>query len=297
MIDVIPSTWQTNHLFVLVGGNPLPNYVAANTLLHSDGTLHLIYSPATSQVANRIQQESVQTIQATRHEIQDPANSAEVEEVIAQVLRKIAQGSVGLHYTGGTKAMAVHAHRAFRKFAASQRLSCIFTYLDADSLTMRRDDTVQAIPVQYCVEPTLETLFRLHGVELKTKPLHTVKFDKLNQALAEAHTSEEGQEAYDNWCQRFLRHPGNRKSDEKHRTAIREILDLSKQAEHGLPYAQMQGAMRVVVGASSRLAEEVEHFPQYPIPLPSASVLQGVSLAIRESFSARRGRDRSQECG
>ena len=39
----IPETWKTSHLIVLVGGNPLPNYVAGKTLLQENGVLHLLH--------------------------------------------------------------------------------------------------------------------------------------------------------------------------------------------------------------------------------------------------------------
>lgn len=52
--QLIPETWKTSHLIVLVGGNPLPNYVAGKTLLQENGVLHLLHSVATREIAERI---------------------------------------------------------------------------------------------------------------------------------------------------------------------------------------------------------------------------------------------------
>ncbi len=46
--------WRTQHLFLLIGGNPLPNYVAGSLLLSTEGTLHLVHSPDTREMADRI---------------------------------------------------------------------------------------------------------------------------------------------------------------------------------------------------------------------------------------------------
>ena len=52
--QTIPESWKTDHLILLVGSNPLPNYVAAQLLLNEGGTLHLLHSVQTREIADLI---------------------------------------------------------------------------------------------------------------------------------------------------------------------------------------------------------------------------------------------------
>jgi hypothetical protein len=47
--------YKVDHLFLLIGENPLPNYVAANLLLNKGGTAYLVYSTETERSAKRLQ--------------------------------------------------------------------------------------------------------------------------------------------------------------------------------------------------------------------------------------------------
>jgi hypothetical protein len=53
----IPDQYKVNHLFVLVGENPLPNYVAARTLLHDGGKVYLVFTNNTIFQKDRLQGE------------------------------------------------------------------------------------------------------------------------------------------------------------------------------------------------------------------------------------------------
>ena len=113
MFDTIPEEWKTETLLLLVGGNPLPNYVAAKLLLKPGGTLHLLYSHATGDIASAIA--AAVGAQHLAHEISNPASRSSVSDRVAEVLDKHCRNrTVGLHNTGGTKSMAVHAHAAVR---------------------------------------------------------------------------------------------------------------------------------------------------------------------------------------
>lgn len=203
MSNVVPTDWQTDHLFVLVGGNPLPNFVAGQLLLKERGTLHLVHSASTTPVAHRL---AAFFPGHYFHEIQDPSNGVEIAKVIKTALRAIPKAErAGLHYTGGTKAMAVHAHAAFRAGMASRGTPGVLTYLDAATLSLRRDDQWHPKPVQFAVTPQIETLLQLHGIELAHSPKREVWFERLNRALVKAHQSRKGQKAYAEWCQQNLR--------------------------------------------------------------------------------------------
>lgn len=47
--------YKVDHLFLLIGENPLPNYVAARLLLNPGGTPYLVYTTGTEKPAKRLQ--------------------------------------------------------------------------------------------------------------------------------------------------------------------------------------------------------------------------------------------------
>lgn len=210
--DTVPDEWRTEHLMLLVGGNPLPNFVAAKLLLREGGTLHLLHSPGTGGVARAIARQ-VEAVYLT-HEISDPASMSAVTTVVADVLETQCRGQpVGLHYTGGTKSMAVHAHAEVRR----QRPDAILTYLDSGTLSLYCDSSIRPHPVQFAVQPTIVQLLSLHDLKLEreddfvdvdgraTSPAPA--FVALNEALARAHIQKDNCAAYDAWCAEYLRRP------------------------------------------------------------------------------------------
>lgn len=164
--------YQVEHLVLTVGGNPLPCAVAVKLLLKPGGNIHLVYSAATAKVAKRIYD-----MFGADHKLAIPLEQFERDSdtVYERVLRYVADlpddASIGLHYTGGTKVMAVHAHRAVR----AARSDVICSYLDAARLALyierpgaQRD---LAFPLRDSVIRdqagiTLDTLWALHGIEL-----------------------------------------------------------------------------------------------------------------------------------
>lgn len=106
----LSEPYQVERLFLLIGENPLPNWVATVTLLRNDGTPYLIHTAHTQKqagyLANFLNQEvfkikSAQTIcLGNRH-----SNAFQIRQCI-QELAESLPGRFGLNYTGGTKAMA-----------------------------------------------------------------------------------------------------------------------------------------------------------------------------------------------
>jgi len=132
---------QVDHLFLLVGGNPLPLAVAGLTLVQPDGRLTLVYTEGTRDTKDRL----IDWFD-TKFDDSDLSLSAlEVDEADASTIHKRVGKAieehlephvrVGLNYTGGTKAMAVHAYRAVEDKAANP----VFSYLDARTLRMLFD--------------------------------------------------------------------------------------------------------------------------------------------------------------
>jgi hypothetical protein len=275
--------WRTRHLFVLVGGNPLPNLVAGKLLLAQGGTLHLLHSADTADVAGRI---AAHFSQPKTHELKDPADGAEIQAVVKEAVLQCRDGSVGLHYTGGTKAMAVNAHHAVTKAYPT----AVLTYLDARQMMLFRTDVEGKCPAQYGVSPplALEDLLKLHGIDLDVR--HPVRREprreKLNQTLACAHTTAAGQEAYELWCRRYLRRAKS-KDARKCRKLLADELGDELAALAAAPdqlYSRVIFAVRGTPCCGGDLVDDLKDFPVCPIPYPVDPALHEVVEVMQETF-------------
>ncbi len=175
------TKYKSDHLFLLIGENPLPNYVAAKLLAKGrDGakpTLYLVFSEGSRGTkAYAKQLKEVLGEDAFSYEdvkIVDPSSARSIREAIAEKFPE--SGGVGLHYTGGTKAMAVHAYNEIEDLAAEKNLTAYFSYLDARNLLLRFDkgdefklsnpnDTEDGALFQQAAI-SLQDLLRLHGLK------------------------------------------------------------------------------------------------------------------------------------
>ncbi|MCX7681312.1 MAG: hypothetical protein N2508_05010 [Anaerolineae bacterium] len=188
---------KSEHLFLLVGTNPLPNYVAGKLLLKPDGYIYLVHTDETAQIAERL----IAVLRVTA----DRVTMIEVKEAqgddIFEKVEKYARDKqdVGLHYTGGTKAMAVHAYRAVERHCPE----AVFSYLDARTLSIVVDlkqQTSQSFPVSFEVQPTVDNLLELHGHTLKKRPLDEPFKPNVAQALANSDCAK-----WRRWCDQNLR--------------------------------------------------------------------------------------------
>jgi len=138
---------KVKHLILLVGSNPLPNAVAGKLLVESGGTISLIYSEGTSEIAERLKNwleaeykkegTEIKVIKREVNESQPPSIYKKVKDILNEVNEK----SIGLNYTGGTKMMAVHAYQTVKCWAEKNDINPIFSYLDARTLEMIFDPT------------------------------------------------------------------------------------------------------------------------------------------------------------
>src|SRR5438067_1281339 len=109
---------QVDHLILLVGGKPLPNAVAAKVLARPDTQISLLHSREGALIADRL------NTWLTQHAGRQRAEPKEIREadpvsIINGTRERLAAGrgaTIGLHYTGGTKAMSVHAYRAVEEW-------------------------------------------------------------------------------------------------------------------------------------------------------------------------------------
>ncbi|MCA9999994.1 MAG: DUF1887 family protein [Anaerolineales bacterium] len=164
----IPPDKQVNHLILLIGGNPLPNAVAGRLLVRGSGRITLVCSNDTEHVANDLKTwfANYQIINVT------PKNVIEsnAENIYTAVHNLIDRNEyTGLHYTGGTKAMAVHAHRAFRDILGKQAPK-MSSYLDSRKLRLIFDDGFYYDAIGNLPTPfELQDFIDLHA-SLRTNP-------------------------------------------------------------------------------------------------------------------------------
>lgn len=161
--------FQSKHLFLLIGANPLPNYVAAKLLRKPDAKVYFIHTDETLEIAQRLagllglSKETKSFIPVIESDIDD------VFDEVSNICKNLGEQEVGLNYTGGTKTMVVHAYRAVEKLCHDP----VFSYLDARSMKMiieRRDQPCLDFPVSLSIKPEIQDLLALHGYSLEHYP-------------------------------------------------------------------------------------------------------------------------------
>lgn len=196
---------KVDHLFLLIGENPLPNYVAARLLLNKGGTPYLVYTTGTKDTAERLQtilsNEPIGLKTAQLVPLNDYESDAyHIKEAICPKLEAIKVGKIGLNYTGGTKAMAVHAYRAV---FSQEHPDTVFSYLDPRKLEMCIDrEDGDRIPLKVkpeYLEVKLAKLFQIHGLELKANPTQEAQLPELAAALAQVFKDEDKAKQWFDW--------------------------------------------------------------------------------------------------
>ncbi|MBW4547420.1 MAG: DUF1887 family protein [Symplocastrum torsivum CPER-KK1] len=207
--------YKVDHLFLLVGENPLPNYIAAKMLLKKGGTIYLVHSTDTASKADCIgrmlEPINVIPISLGRNEANSCCIRDKIQSPIKEVLKKHPGHTFGLNYTGGTKAMSVHGYRALFEVSGVQNPR--FSYLDARSLQMlidRDNDSPNPEPVTFKL--LLQEIFDLHELHLTQDPvtyqelLETApELAELHPELAKLHTDINLAIAWRWWCDNILK--------------------------------------------------------------------------------------------
>jgi len=206
----VPDEVRCDHLILLVGGNPLPNAVSGHLLVKPGGRITLIYSEGSWEVARRLADWLRKHAQITVDEVDKRMCVREQEPVsiykrVQHVLDRGESNEVGLNYTGGTKAMAVHAYRAVEAWATSRNRKAIFSYLDARTNCMIFDHSPWAISVDRQASLQLDDMLALHGWCLASVPVQKPILPETATAIAAAHAADRGsnQPAYAEWKKRL----------------------------------------------------------------------------------------------
>jgi len=164
-------------LIMLVGGNPLPNYLVAKYLYQTSqlpDKIFLIrdkkYLALALQLQNAIStmeyKELPRPPQPKLMPITDAASGPDISNAIREILKN-AEGEVHLNYTGGRKTMAVHSLLAAKEiWGGNEGLK--LSYLDAETHKLRYDGNTSenSDDLRKEVELELEELVKLHSWEL-----------------------------------------------------------------------------------------------------------------------------------
>jgi hypothetical protein len=225
--------YQVDHLFLLIGGNALPNCVAALELLRSNGTAYLIHTQFSKAQADRLANVLRDRPDLKPAKLIDLGDSQAEAFAIRQQIQPIAKtltGKIGLNYTGGTKAMSVHAYRVI----ADLHPTAVFSYLDSNTLEMMIDDDLAPSPrYKIPLKLSFEQLFRLHGLQWRQDcpPLKAPVDAIAATQLARLYQALNLGRAWRNWCNQELR--------QKCQTAYDRWNDESRLAQ--LPPLSLRG--------------------------------------------------------
>jgi hypothetical protein len=204
------SLYETDVLFLLIGANPLPNYVAACLLTKPNATLYLLHSQQNGKNTYEIAERLAAALKKSKYRPNltihprgiSRSDPNAIERQMKALLREVSPAAdVGLNYTGGTKPMSVHVYHAVRQ---AYPRGC-FSYLDAGSLTMvinREGVPTQQVPVGRAVELDFETLFGLHGYELQSLR-RGAKNSRFCRTLAQVHATSQGCKQWRKWLWTF----------------------------------------------------------------------------------------------
>lgn len=266
--------YQTDALFLLVGTNPLPNFVAACLLTRPDSTVWLLHSHdpddgprGTKRSAEALELALIKRLPGitVRLEAIPSSNNVGIEERVGEILnRNRLEKDIGLNYTGGTKVMAVYVHRAMEEELKKRHERPVFSYLDPRRLALRFDGhgtTIQTVvPViqnpllRTQVEINLDELAALHGYERDTSAGEgwadadvTPGLSELCSVLAETHASDAGFKQYREWLFQLSRKKVEKLPDqetfpqlESLRNALDELCGGSGQATPNIVAAKLR---------------------------------------------------------
>ncbi len=196
--------YKVEHLFLLVGENPLPNYVAARTLLKDGGTVYLVFTKQTQSQKDCLLGDggrkpfSIQYVEVDLGNYE--SNAYHIRDRIQKKAKSLSTGRIGLNYTGGTKAMSVHAYRALHDIKPDS----LFSYLDSRTLKIYIDRQGNE-PIRFDVplELSLEELFKLHNQNywLKNKPPRSQPvLPDAAAKFAEFHLDNNLAQEWRTWC-------------------------------------------------------------------------------------------------
>jgi hypothetical protein len=206
-------------LALLVGTNPLPNYVVGRYFLdHCDNLqrIWLIYSEEQKETEQSGTLRFAENIRDTLHHIPerfrfvalyDITSAQQIGKDLSEKMYKSIGSDALLHlnYTGGTKTMAVHVYQKLKQ-QFKERVS--FSYLDARSFRLKEDEQLESLSgdLRKGIRISLEDLFLLHGYKRQPESQTDEEMDYFEVIpKIEALINQENLDALLNWQKDFAR--------------------------------------------------------------------------------------------
>lgn len=208
--------YKSDNLFLVIGNNPLPNYVAIRLLSHKDTKYHFIYTTETYQIVEKL----INVLKIDNNNINriivDQSNTCEIYSKVVKAAKDKLK--VCLHYTSGTKTMSLHAYRAIYDTVNNSENDPIFSYLDAQTLELlieRTNNSLLTFKVGLLINPppTITDLMALHGLSPRSLNTDIFRVDVCTQLL-----KVDRNEMRD-WCDINLKKPNGR---------FKSVTDLSQ---------------------------------------------------------------------
>jgi len=180
------KSYDFTDLVLLVGTNPLPNYVVAKYFFENADLerIWLFYSErsrfyeGTGQYADDIEAVLAKEIMHDSSEIVKAplSNISQANVILDQVKKHLMKREndikkIHLNYTGGTKAMAVHTYRVLEnKLEARWGDNFSASYLDARDFNIKIDQYPEKLTgdLRKLIQLKWEDLFALHNNEIKS---------------------------------------------------------------------------------------------------------------------------------
>lgn len=168
-------------LVLLIGTNPLPNYVAAKYYIKCNAALQKIWLVHSEKNTGIKQQGTYELACNIKDVITEEFGSQikfgyvslvdvgfardiaqDIKGKLISKLDRVRGEAVHLNYTGGTKTMAVHVYRTLEKELG---LNCTFSYLNGRDFKMRHDDGHITTDLRREINISLSALMKMHGYE------------------------------------------------------------------------------------------------------------------------------------
>lgn len=186
------NRFSFSNLFLLVGTNPLPDFVVTEYFLKNNPALtdiHLIYSEKTNtQSGTKDYADALREIIRARHNnrnlsfhlipLSDVALPSQIKADLRKELDKKSSVNIEAHlnYTGGTKAMGIHVYQFLRE-VFNTRIS--FSYFDARTFQIVSDDKDRITgDLRKEIKINVDELIKLHGFERTGGGKDNIDFSK-----------------------------------------------------------------------------------------------------------------------
>lgn len=176
-----------NHLLLLIGTNPLPNYVTASYFLDKNDSLSditLIHTKDTFDIARRLAQILKKIKPKVSHHLcglTDIGNAVKMRDELREQIPFQGGDVFHLNYTGGTKNMSVQTYLAV--YDATDFTETTFSYLDAHDFKLKYDNgKMTTQDLRASIDIDFKDLLFLHDCQA-TDPDDHIDWSKANDII------------------------------------------------------------------------------------------------------------------